>query len=159
MKREPKWKRAVRIEREMSFELKAEAARIFPLLCPVREYDWIPDWSCEMRYSESGLAEKDAIFVTTIMPGKKATWCCVTYEPPELVEYVFVVSGGSVVRLSIRLEGVGDGRTRVTWAMRFTLSKLMARFTSKVTSREGFDAMIAGRKSQLEEYFAGAGLV
>ena len=106
-----------------------------------------------MRYSESGAAEKDAVFDTKIVLGRRSTWCCIAYEPPGLVEYVFVV-GGSVVRLSVRLEGTGSGSTRVTWAMRFTLSKLIAHLTAKITSREGFEAMIGTRKRQLELFLA-----
>jgi hypothetical protein len=38
--------------------------------------------------------------------------------------------------------------------MRFTVSKLMSHLSAKVTSREGFDAMLATRRRELEEYFA-----
>jgi hypothetical protein len=154
MNGKPRWRKSQRIDREMSFELKAKAEHIFPLLCPVREYEWIPDWSCEMIHSDSGLAEKDAIFSTPMTFGKKALWCCIVYEPPRLIEYLFVIGSGAVVRLSIRLTDAGGGATRVSWAMRFTLSPFFARHVGKVTSREGYDAMIGTRRRQLEEYFA-----
>lgn len=38
--------------------------RIFPLLCPVLEYDWVPGWECELVYTESGVAESGAVFRT-----------------------------------------------------------------------------------------------
>jgi hypothetical protein len=155
MERKPKWIKAVRIDREAAFEIKAGPERIFPLLCPVREYDWIPDWSCEMLYSKSGVAERDAIFATRMMPGRKALWCCVAYEPPRLVEYVFSVGLGGIVRLSISLDEAIPGSTRVTWAMRFTMRPLMARLTAKVTSAEGYAAMIDGRRRLLEDYLEG----
>ena len=43
-----------------SYTMKIDAlpATIFPLLCPVREYEWIEPWSCDMVFSESGVAEK-----------------------------------------------------------------------------------------------------
>jgi hypothetical protein len=154
MERKPRWKKAERIDREARFELKAGAGNIFPLLCPVREYEWIPDWSCEMIHSKSGVAEQDAVFHTRMLLGKKAVWCCIAYEPPRLIEYLFVVGKGGVVRLSIRLDESSGGSTRVTWAMRFTLSSLMSRLVAKITSREGYEAMIAARRRQLEEYFA-----
>jgi len=37
---------------------------LFPLLCPVREYEWIEPWKCDMIYSDSGFAEQDCIFQT-----------------------------------------------------------------------------------------------
>lgn len=154
MERKPRWKKAVRIDRETSFELKAGAEAIFPLLCPVREYEWIPDWSCEMVFSESGVAEKDAVFLTSELLGMRTVWACITYEPPLFIEYVFVVGKGGVVRLSIRLEEGQAGSTRVTWTMRFTVAKIMSRFAAKVTSQAGFDAMLAARRRQLEAYVA-----
>lgn len=157
MQRKPRWKRAERIDREKTFEAKAGAAEIFPLLCPVREYDWIPDWSCTMIYSESGVAEKDAVFHTRELFGKRTVWTCVTYEPPRLIEYVFVLGVSGVVRLSIALEEISGGATRVTWRMRFTVARMMTRFASKVTSREGFDAMISGRQRELEAYLGAQG--
>jgi len=41
--------------------------------------------------------------------------------------------------------------------MRLTVSRMMSHFASKVTSREGFDAMLATRRMQLEGHFAKAG--
>jgi hypothetical protein len=156
MKGKPRWKKAQRIDREASFELKAGAGEIFPLLCPVREYEWIPDWSCEMIHSGSGVAEKDAIFHTRMLFGKRAVWTCITYEPPRFIEYLFVVGSSGVVRLSIRLDEEAGGSTRVVWAMRFTISRLMSRFVANITSREGYEAMIGNRRRLLEEYFAKA---
>ena len=152
MDRKPKWIKAERIEREAVFELKAEAARVFPLLCPVLEYEWIPDWRCTMLYSESGVAEKDGVF-TTRQFGKKTLWCCITYEPPRLVEYILAMGSGALVRLSIRLEETGAS-TRVIWTMRFTMTRLNARLASGVTSEAGFEAMTGARRRQLEAYFA-----
>jgi hypothetical protein len=152
MERKPRWKRAERIERETSFELKAAAARIFPLLCPVREYDWIPDWRCEMVYSESGVAEENAVFHTRELFGRRTVWCCITYEPPALIEYLLVLGASGVVRLSIRLDEAPGGSTRVTWTMRFTVAGLMSHFAAKITSREGFEAMLAERRGELEAF-------
>jgi hypothetical protein len=154
MERKPHWKKAERIDREMSFELKAGAAKIFPLLCPVKEYDWIPDWRCEMVYSDSGVAEKDAVFHTRELFGMRTVWTCITYEPPRFIEYLFVLGKSGVVRLSVRLEETPSGSTKVTWAMRFTVARLMSRLASKITSLAGFIAMIALRKRELEEYLA-----
>lgn len=154
MERKPRWIKAERIDREAVFEIKAGPERIFPLLCPVREYEWIPDWSCEMVYSKSGTAERDAVFRTRMMPGRKALWYCVTYEPPRLIEYVFAIGLGGIVRMSIRLDAAAAGSTRVTWAMRFTMTRLMARLASKVTSPAGYDAMMEARRRQLEAHFA-----
>lgn len=37
---------------------------IFPLLCPVREKEWLHGWDYNMIYSDSGYAEKGCVFET-----------------------------------------------------------------------------------------------
>jgi hypothetical protein len=154
MRAEPKWKRAERFDRVATLELKARAEEIFPLLCPVREYDWIPDWRCEMVYSDSGTAEKDAVFRTRFALGSMATWTCITYEPPRFIEYLVVLGLGAVMRLSLRLEDGPGGSTRLQWAMRFTVARRLSRLAARGFSQAGFDAMMALRKHQLEDYFS-----
>jgi hypothetical protein len=154
MERKPTWTRAERVEREAAFELKAGAERIFPLLCPVREYEWIPGWRCEMLYSDSGVAERNAVFLRPEAFGKRAVWCCIVYEPPRLIEYLVVLGLGMVTRLSIRLDELPGGSTRVTWTMLFTLSGRAARRAGRHFSRSGFDALIAARKKELESFLA-----
>lgn len=47
-----------------SQQLNGTKEQIFPLLCPIREYDWIENWSCDLIYSDSGFAECDCVFRT-----------------------------------------------------------------------------------------------
>lgn len=44
--------------------VSAEPEAIFPLLCPVREFDWIPTWDCDLVYTGSGIAEEGCVFRT-----------------------------------------------------------------------------------------------
>jgi hypothetical protein len=39
---------AKRIVKSYTMHLCAPPAEVFPLLCPVRETDWIEPWSCDM---------------------------------------------------------------------------------------------------------------
>ena len=48
----------------------APAHRVFPLLCPVREPEWIPGWSCELIHTASRLAEKGCVFRTDSPSGR-----------------------------------------------------------------------------------------
>ena len=52
------------IERTDHFDVPATPDRVFPLLCPVREYEWIPGWECDVLHSVSGVAEEDCVFRT-----------------------------------------------------------------------------------------------
>ncbi len=51
-------------------KLCAAPARVFPLLCPVRETEWADGWLPDLVISSSGIAERDCIFITPDKPGK-----------------------------------------------------------------------------------------
>lgn len=88
---------------------------IFPLLCPVREYEWIQTWQCEMIYSNSGVAELDCVFKTNFpAQGPEETWVVTKYEPPRCIEFVRVSSLRSI-RYSIKLNHQEDGLTQAIW--------------------------------------------
>jgi len=80
---------------------------VFPLLCPVREYDWIPDWSCTMVHSTSGAAELGCIFTRE----RGETWITTRYEPPVQIDYTIVLPGLTVRTLSIALAATGPRTT------------------------------------------------
>ena len=54
--------------------LAASPRTVFPLLCPKREYDWIPEWQCRMIFSETGAAENNAVFYTDFRPDRGPEW-------------------------------------------------------------------------------------
>jgi hypothetical protein len=98
-------------------EIGAPPEAIFPLLCPVREYEWLDGWKCEMVYSDSGVAEDNCIF-TTAYSGTM-TWNVSRYEPPQRIEFVGMIPDMVLMRLNIVLEKVDRG-TRITWTRMFT---------------------------------------
>jgi len=91
--------------------VSAAPDKVFPLLCPVREYDWIEGWPGKLVYSDTGVAECDCVF-TTPFENDTETWTCSRYEPPCRIDYVRM-SPHRVVRLELRLQQAGAG-TRVT---------------------------------------------
>ena len=155
-KRGPRWIESERIEREMEFRVPATPERVFPLLCPVLEYDWIPDWKCTMCYSDSGVAERDAVFITKDLFGAAAIyWYCVTYEPSRLVEYLLVSGTKAVVRLTLKLRPDGDGGTFVNWRMLMTATSRLGRLIgARQLGEKPFKTMLAERERQLAAYFA-----
>jgi len=151
----PKWRKGERFERTRTFRVRGTPAQVFPLLCPVREYDWLPGWACTMRYSESGVAEKDAVFTTNEALHQEAVWTTVTYQPDTLIEYLIVNGKNAVVRLSISLEPAEGGSTELNWRMLFTpISRMGARAIRHRFSPEGFRRMLDARESELNAYLA-----
>ena len=48
-------------------KLVASPAEVFPLLCPVREADWLDGWDPLEVWSRSGVAEPDCVFVLSLI--------------------------------------------------------------------------------------------
>lgn len=103
-----------------TMNLNAPPALVFPLLCPVREYEWLPVWQCEMIYSVSGLAEDNCVFITEF-PGDRGreTWSVSRYEPDKAIEFIRFTPDIKVTRLNIHLRSKDD-RTIVTWTRTVT---------------------------------------
>lgn len=148
------WAKGERFERKARIMVAARAEEVFPLLCPVREYEWIPNWRCRMVYSESGVAEKDAVFTTVERPFGKILWTCALYEPPRRIEYLLTRGAIASIRLELELTEEG-GRTAIDWTMRYTAaSPRIATFLRKKMSEKAFASMMRTRERQLAEYFA-----
>lgn len=101
-------------------ELSGSPEQVFPLLCPVREYDWIPGWECVMIHSQFGVAEMDCLFRTDFPGEEGRIWQVSVYDPPRNIGFVSVVPGMMTVALRIGLEALEHGGTRATWTRVYT---------------------------------------
>lgn len=75
----------IKIKKEIF--INANAKEIFPLVCPVREYDWIKGWKCKIRYCPNGVNEEGVIFdenmSSPFLLGKawsKTTWTTLNFD-------------------------------------------------------------------------------
>ncbi|MCB2101820.1 MAG: SRPBCC family protein [Rhodobacterales bacterium] len=106
--------------------LNAPPATVFPLLCPVREAEWVPGWTVRMIHSASGLAEPGAVFATassTTRPdggAEEEVWIISRHEAPRIVAFVKTLPGAYIARYEITLAPEGDGHTRATWFQEIT---------------------------------------
>lgn len=66
--------KAKRIIRKYCQAINASSEKVFPLLCPVREADWLDGWQYDMIYSESGLVEEGAVFSTPHEGEEDTVW-------------------------------------------------------------------------------------
>ena len=74
---------------EYTGKINSSPSEIFPLLCPVREYDWLEGWACSMTYSDSGLVEDNCIFRSEFVTGMDATWVAIRRDEENYVfEYM-----------------------------------------------------------------------
>src|SRR5215468_6952814 len=89
--------------------LHAAPAKVFPLLCPVREAEWAEGWMPELVISSSGFAERDCVFTTSEKFGT-AVWYITRHEPEKwFVEMLKILPGVTACRLEIQLSAHGDG--------------------------------------------------
>jgi hypothetical protein len=92
-----------RVTRTYVQRLVADPAHVFPLLCPVREADWLEGWDPIAVWSESGVAEDDCVFVTPSDKGE-AIWYVTRHEPAAgKVEMLKITPGVTACKLTIRL--------------------------------------------------------
>lgn len=96
----------LRVTRTYTQHLAAPSASVFPLLCPVREAEWIPGWDPRLVISASGVAESDCVFVTAAEPAD-AIWYVTRHEPCGFVEMIRITPEVTACRLTIRLRDAG----------------------------------------------------
>ncbi len=58
----------------------APLEKVFPLLCPVREKEWLDGWNYKMIYSESGTAEDGCVFTTPSQGEFESIWTVTNYD-------------------------------------------------------------------------------
>ncbi len=102
--------------------IEAPPEAVFPLLCPVREGEWLEGWaeSCEVIWSASGLAEPGCAF-RTIEEGRPDTIWIITDHDPDRGVLVFarVTPGLAASTLHIEVDGSADGTSAVS--IRYTV--------------------------------------
>jgi hypothetical protein len=138
--------------RSFKMTLSGSPEQVFPLLCPIREYDWIETWQCELIYSDSGFAEPGCIFTTSFpTDGPEDTWVVSRYEKPVVIEFVRV-NPLRVIRYTITLSRSENGRTEADWAQVITGIREEGKQFVRDLDDEGFHAHMAMVEKMLEYY-------
>lgn len=100
-----------RVCRSYVQRLVAPPSAVFPLLCPVREADWIEGWDPLAVWSASGVAETDCVFTTAAPAGSPhaAIWYVTRHEPGNgFVEMLKITPEVTACRLTIQLRAVSE---------------------------------------------------
>jgi hypothetical protein len=92
--------------------IHATPERVFPLLCPEREKEWLPGWDARMLFSASGVAERGAVFETRNEAGR-TLWIVTEYDPPRRLAFVRWQPEGLVVHIEILLGRHHEGSSAV----------------------------------------------
>ena len=90
----------------------APPERVFPLLCPVREAEWVPGWKYRLIYSQSGVAEDGCVFATPNENGPETVWVVTHYDPAAFrLAFAWVQPGLVATQLRISLAPAPGGKT------------------------------------------------
>lgn len=122
--------------------LEHSPVRIFPLLCPKKEYEWIEPWRCEMVFSKTGFAEEDCIFTTDYdEDGDVDVWVTTKYEKNKAIEFIRV-NPLRVIKYGFTLEDIGNNSTHLGVYQQITsLCPEGDRFVDDFSDQDFYDEM------------------
>ncbi len=110
-----------RVTRSYMMTLRAGVERVFPLLCPVREHEYLDDWNATILYSESGVAEPGCVFQTPNEGGPPTTWYIAEHNPAAgKILFVTFTPESRVSQLDVRVRPVSDVATEATFTYTHT---------------------------------------
>lgn len=101
-----------RVTHQYTQDNVAPPEKVFPLLCPVREADWVPGWQYRLIYSVSRVAEYGCVFITPNDDGGESTWVVTDYDPASFrIAFVWVNPGLVAAQIKVSLSSVPGSQT------------------------------------------------
>ncbi len=112
---------------EISFQgtIKASSDKIFPLLCPKREEEWIDGWNTDaykLISTKSGFNEKNCVFqenfTKKLLFGENGptTWMTAVYKPEKFfLEFLLIFDDTAVMNRAVRLDESKGPTTACQW--------------------------------------------
>lgn len=125
---------------------------IMPLYCPVRELDWCENWAPKTVFSNSGLVEKDCIFITA-HGDVDIVWIVTDYDVEKgHVEMVYHVPGVLVTKLEIQVDPITEEKTKaVLTYIKTSLSDMGDKVLEDFT-KESYDIMMDSWEKAMNHY-------
>jgi len=100
---------------ESTISIASDPDTIFPLLCPVREAEWLEGWEGRPIFAASGVAELDGVYSTAHGGEEDTLWVITRFEPARReLEFVSFIPEMQVVHLGIRVAPEGKDRSRLS---------------------------------------------
>jgi hypothetical protein len=153
--------KSYRVTHEYTQTNAAPAERVFPLLCPVREADWVPGWQYRLIYSDSGVAELGCVFATPNPPpsvsdsqaASETAWIVTEYDPSAFrIGFVWINPGQVVTDLCIQLTPAEKGTTRAHIRYRYTGLSPEGNREVERYDQKWFRAKMEGWESAINHY-------
>ena len=96
---------AKHVTRSYEQTINAAPSKVFDLLCPVKEAQWLDGWDYTLLHSESGLAEEGCVFLSR-QEGEKDTIWMITKRDVQSreIEFVRATPESRIARLTIAVD-------------------------------------------------------
>jgi hypothetical protein len=150
--------KAYRVSHEYTQTNPATPEKVFPLLCPVREADWLPGWQYRLIYSDSGIAELGCVFTTPNAPNSSqaapgTTWIVTDYDPADFrISYVWINPGRIITELRIQLTAAEPGTTHTHVRYRYTSLSPEGTRELETYDQEWFEARLKNWETTINHY-------
>jgi hypothetical protein len=130
----------------------APPEKVFPLLCPVREMEWVNNWNPRLVISASGLIEPHCVFVMPDEPND-SIWVVTQWNPDSFfVEFIKVTPEFTVGKINIQLRPGGNEQTRADITYCFTaLSAKGSEFVNQFTESY-YEAFMKEWESEMNHF-------
>lgn len=133
--------------------IEALPARMFALLCPEREKEWVPGWTAHMIHSASGLVENAAVFATPGTAGD-TLWYTVTHIPLQQVRFVRFQPEGVLVDIDIHVQSAGELRSQVDIRYTFTATSAQGAASVRSFTQEHWLEMMTEWQNDMNRWLA-----
>ncbi|NOX33202.1 MAG: hypothetical protein GXP56_05620 [Deltaproteobacteria bacterium] len=141
--------KAKRVIRSYCQTINAEPEKVFPLLCPVREAEWLEGWKYNLIYSETGFAEEGCVFSTAYKGEENTIWIITKHDKDNhIVEFARFTPNSRTCVLTISVKSKGNNTSNVYITYNYTsISDEGNQFIDDFTETEFLDAVKFWEKS------------
>ncbi len=142
----------VTVVRSYTQKINAVPEEVFPLLCPVRELEWVPGWDPLVVYTHSGLMESDCIFLTGDRE-PESYWITTRHDRRNMhIELIKVTPGMLIGKIELRLKSNENRGTDLDATYRYTaLSEAGQDFVDDYT-QDYFDHLMQQWEKALNDH-------
>jgi hypothetical protein len=106
--------KATHVTRSYEQTINADPARVFDLICPVREAEWLDGWDYTLLHSESGLAEEGCVFLSRQEGEKDTIWMISKRDVQNReIEFVRATPESRIARLTIAVDNKAENLAKV----------------------------------------------
>jgi hypothetical protein len=141
-----------RISHTYEQTINGSVEEIMPLYCPVRELDWCENWNPGIVFSNSGMVEKDCVFITPD-GDNDVVWIVTDYDVEAgNVEMFYHVVGMLITKLEINVMPINHNKTKAIITYTKTSISEKGDEAIKEFTKKEYDIMMLSWEKAMNHY-------